>query len=428
MSKPVPLFVEGTGFESDHRPDRGLTGNVGVVEGFDPFGEAFEVAELPECFGHGVPAGCTGVFEQLPGVGPGEVGQPFFRPALRYRQGGFFTEERREVFGDQGSGFEVVGEENGGDHRRDVVPVELQQCPFVGLVGVEPLVEGDKVVGAGDDFPLPHEHPDDCGPAAVVGNGEDVEILPGRQVDLAELFALFDPFDPIPERRRLFEAHHLRIESHLLFQGAQQRFLVLDVSGGRLDDGPVGFGGDLHLAGGETLLQLVVEAGFARFEAPLLLHQRAELVNGVENVPGSDGVGAEVADVFSFDDFAGDLEPGVGPVEVDVDVGVGFVVAQQDVVFGFELLDQGVFQDQRVVFAFDDDIVQRDRFAEHLPDAGGEGRVGCEYGGEAEIAFDPLFQAFGLADIEQMAAGVEVVVDAGAVRQVLNLFEHGRVL
>ena len=231
--------------------------------------------------------------------------------------------------------------------------------------------------------------------------------------------------DAVAQFGGLLEPHHLRIEGHLLPQPSQQFRLVFDVADRLVDNGAVGVGGDGLFTGGETLLQLVVEAGPARFEAPFLLHEGAELVDRVEDVPRPDGVGAEVADVLPLDHLAGDLEAGVGLVEVDVDVGVGLVVAQQDVVLRLELLDQGVLQDQRIVFALDEDRVQRCRLPQHLADARGEVRVGGEAGGEAPVALYPVGEVLRLADIEQAPPGIEILVDAGAFWERPNLLEHG---
>ena len=103
-----------------------------------------------------------------------------------------------------------------------------------------------------------------------------------------------------------------------------------------------------------------------------------------------------------------DLRKGVVPG--DQNVGEGFVVTQQDVVAGFQLLDQVGFKQQGFRFSMGVHHFHADGFAHHPLQAQ---RQGFHPG----IGDHPFLQAFGLTHIQRVAVAVQHPVDAGAVRQ-----------
>jgi hypothetical protein len=98
---------------------------------------------------------------------------------------------------------------------------------------------------------------------------------------------------------------------------------------------------------------------------------------------------------------------GVAVGEGELDVGVGLVVAQQDVEARIALLDEVVFQSQRFVLVGDEDVVEIDGLAHERAGFG----VGLR--GFKKIGADAGAQVLGLADIDDLALGVLVEVDAG---------------
>ena len=95
-------------------------------------------------------------------------------------------------------------------------------------------------------------------------------------------------------------------------------------------------------------------------------------------------------------------------------VGIVLVVAQQDVVFRRPLLDQVVFEGERLHDRVGDDDVE----PRHLV----EERIGLRIAAVgAEIVTDAVAQRPRLPDVNRVAGGVEVQIDAGLLRQPGNL-------
>ena len=90
----------------------------------------------------------------------------------------------------------------------------------------------------------------------------------------------------------------------------------------------------------------------------------------------------------------------------DQDVGKGFVIAQQHVVAGFQLLDEVLFQEQRLGFGARGQEHHRRCLKNHLGNAAG-------MAGGAGIVGDPRLEVARLADVQHFALGVEHPVNAG---------------
>ena len=116
------------------------------------------------------------------------------------------------------------------------------------------------------------------------------------------------------------------------------------------------------------------------------------------------GVGAKV---LAFDIVAAGVEKsGIGFVS-DAEVGVGLVVLEHGVVARLIFFDEGVFEKQGVDFGGDDgDASVVDMADEHLDFSTLVVVVG-------EIGGDTALEVAGLADIYDLAVGVEVLVDTG---------------
>lgn len=91
----------------------------------------------------------------------------------------------------------------------------------------------------------------------------------------------------------------------------------------------------------------------------------------------------------------------------DADIVISFVVFQQDVVFGSILLDQGTFEYKGLELAAHHDGIKMVYPPDHLPDLFGV--VGIR----TEILAHPVFQRFGLADIENVVVNIFHNIHAG---------------
>src|SRR6185437_1255757 len=104
----------------------------------------------------------------------------------------------------------------------------------------------------------------------------------------------------------------------------------------------------------------------------------------------------------------GDEDFGVAVGERELDVGIGLVVAQQDVEARLALLDEVVFERERLVLVGDRDVLEVHGLAHQR--AG----LGVSLRGGEEVAPHPGAQILGLADVNDLALGVLVEVTAGA--------------
>ena len=105
---------------------------------------------------------------------------------------------------------------------------------------------------------------------------------------------------------------------------------------------------------------------------------------------------------------ARDEDLGVAVGERELDVRVGLVVAQQDVEARLALLDQVVFERQRLVLVGDGDVLEVDGLAHERAGLG----IGLRR--RQKVAAHPRAQVLRLADVDDLALGVLVEVTAGA--------------
>ena len=100
-----------------------------------------------------------------------------------------------------------------------------------------------------------------------------------------------------------------------------------------------------------------------------------------------------------------------------VDRGVAGGVLQPDVVLGPVLLDEGVFEKERLHLAVGDDEVE--------PPGGAD--EGCGLGVRVpllKVAGDPFFQVPGLSDVDHLARSVSKEVASGEVGEGVRV-DHG---
>ena len=98
----------------------------------------------------------------------------------------------------------------------------------------------------------------------------------------------------------------------------------------------------------------------------------------------------------------------------ELDVGIALVVAQQNVIARLLLLDQVVFERQRLALVGHDDVLDIDGLAQQAAGLG-------VFGGAVEkVGAHPGPQVLGLADVNDLAFGVLVEIHAGIGRQSAN--------
>ena len=129
-----------------------------------------------------------------------------------------------------------------------------------------------------------------------------------------------------------------------------------------------------------------------------------ELDDAIGEITGE--IGAVVGGAI-FAQAAGDEDFGKAVAEREFDVGVSLVVAQQDVVARLALLDEIVFQSQRLVLVGDEDVIEVHGLAHERAGLG----VGLA-GGE-QVAADARTKIPRLADVDHLTLGVLVEVNAG---------------
>ena len=135
-------------------------------------------------------------------------------------------------------------------------------------------------------------------------------------------------------------------------------------------------------------------------------------MNQVDDAIGE--IGGEVRSVVGaavFAQAAGYVDAGEALGECQLHVGISLVVAQQDVEARLFLLDEVVLEGERFFVVGDDDVVDVSGLADE--------RAGfCVFPAAlVEVGGDARAQVLRLADIDDLAFGVFVEVDAGRGRQ-----------
>ena len=125
--------------------------------------------------------------------------------------------------------------------------------------------------------------------------------------------------------------------------------------------------------------------------------------------------GAEVARAV-VRRFVGEREARVLPRR-KADEGVALIVLEQNVVARLVLLDEGVFEDQRLELARNEDGVEPVDLRDHAAGLFVVARA------ELEILADAVFELLRLADVDDLTARVHHQIDAGGERKVVRLFQ-----
>ena len=173
---------------------------------------------------------------------------------------------------------------------------------------------------------------------------------------------------------------------------------------------------DIARAGSGAAPEMVVEAGPLRLSERFLAGAHAVDARGdIDDVLTTDAAheGAEVLSVLL--DAAGDGNMREGLLRVELDVGIRLVILQKDVIFGLVLLDEGVFEGERVHLAGGDDIGKVGDVLDHRLHFGGLGRG-------MEVLPHAVFEYPRLADIDDDAVFIHHQIDARRIGQQLEFF------
>ena len=226
--------------------------------------------------------------------------------------------------------------------------------------------------------------------------------------------------------------HHARFQflHHLLRIALQKALRVHHVQGviRRADMAHTGAGAALDLVQQTGAGAVGKNRVFAGAQAEYLLHQQHRLLDR----PGT-GVGSEIvvlffhaAPVIGYSRKMQWLRSvGAGLLGLRIRRGcrshlqirVALVIPKQDVVLRLQGLDQVVFQQQGLGFGAHHGSLHADDLAHHMTDAGAAMVF-------LEVAGDPLFQAVGLAHIQQGTVGIEIAIYARQIGQAGNFVQQ----
>ena len=242
----------------------------------------------------------------------------------------------------------------------------------------------------------------------------DIRLGHALGVDALGGLDLGQRLDPVAQGCGAFKLHLFAGFGHLTRKiGLHIGGLALQEALGIGNEGGIALWTDLGHTGSRTALDLKLQAGAG---APVkhgvrAVAQQKDLLQLIER-PGHGpcrSKGAEIAALFRFL-AAMLLDLGEGMLFADQDIGKAFVVAQQNIVARFELFDQVLFKQQRLGFGARGQKHHRGGFKDHPGDPRRMAR------GPSVIGH-PRPQVAGLADIQNLALGVQHPVNAGRAIQ-----------
>ena len=232
----------------------------------------------------------------------------------------------------------------------------------------------------------------------------------------------FHRIQPVTEAGRQFKFQTLRRVQHLRADTGCDRFVIPHEKLPRLlNQRPVFNGAFPRLTPAGTLVHVVIQAGTVFPDIPgkflFTAGQFQRQANGLHDVlryaPAAKGA---VVPRAVIRDFADHSDSGVYLPHIQPEIRIPFVILEQNVVFGTVALNQGAFQYQRLKLRRGYYHVEMVDVADHQLCFG---RMG---GGILKILAHPVFQFFGLADIDHLVVTVAHDIHAGRVRQAQRLF------
>ncbi len=262
-------------------------------------------------------------------------------------------------------------------------------------------------------------------PAVPVVAAEHVRIVLDAEHGLLLVSERLDRLEPVPQPRGIFEPQLGGRLVHVGFEAPPQiAVAAFQKQDRRVHRRPVllaaAQGGHART---QAALDVVVQAAGPGCGPVDLLAAVADAERAPDRVdeqprPGGGDVGAEITRAVT-DRPAGQADLGKGGLERDPDEGKRLVVLQVEIVAGLVLVHQVALEDERLVFAAGDDVLDVAELR-HQP-----GGLGIEVAGFLEVRPHPVPQVAGLADVDDLAPGVPVQVDARRVGQGSQLLVEG---
>ena len=276
------------------------------------------------------------------------------------------------------------------------------------IVGKFVVVEAVALVA--DQLAAAHEQDLDFDQPALAVQAEDVLIGAERGGDLLFFRGLGHRPDLVAQPRRGLEAQRLRRGGHARFEFIDElRALAFEQQQRVLDLGTVVGGIDRQRARAETALDLIFQArpGAVTEHAVRTRPQRKDLADGFQRVLDR-GARMERPEIFGavFDHLARQQQPRPRVPLRQLDVPVRGIVLEADVVAGLELLDQRVFEQQRLFFVPGDQRLHVVHPGEQEPDM----RAPVPAAG---VLPDPGAEVLRLSDVDDRPVLVREFIDAG---------------
>ena len=319
---------------------------------------------------------------------------------------------RRQSVGEQRDVLEGVRDQH--EPRRRLVVVELRDECAQHLARLERAIGLRNIGAVAPVLTGAEEEHLHAGVAAVLVHGEDVGLLDVARIDALMRLNRRQRGEAVAEDRRVLEVERLRRLVHGLRQFLLHRAAVAGEEFVGLAH-ELGIAGKIDLARARrraaldlvqkarprTALEERVRAGAQQERALQRVDRAVDRAGGGERPVVTAGPRARTA---VLEDLRGPVVRG------DQDVGERLVVAQQHVEARPQALDQVGLEEQRFRLGLGGDELHRHRRRDHAGDA----RV---IGGRPRVVEDALPDVLGLADVEDVALGVEHAVDAGRLRR-----------
>ena len=284
------------------------------------------------------------------------------------------------------------------------------------------MAVAEKIRQAAGDPTAPDQQDDDHGGVALPGQADGILIFKIRGMgDLLGQGAV-QQGQPVAQIGRVFKAQVGSRPGHLVGQlPAELLAFALQKEQGFLGRETVVLQGDHAAAGGQTLAELIIQAGAGPFgDAPVPAAPQAEdPLHKLEQFPdrGTGGEGAEIAGPVRGK-TPDQAQPGGRIFQIQAQTEEIFIIPEVDIVTGMMLLDEIALQDKGFPL--------RGRHHEiHLPETLHQER-GLGPGRVPEVRADPVLQINGLADVQHLTPGILEQVDAGIGGKMRQGFGQGR--
>ena len=411
--------------ENDHRADIGKAADIGDVVGLHaPYGRQpqkrgdllYRADGAPLLAPQALPV----LLEDERGVFARELDELLFFPFFRDKKRDPAAAAGAEPLLQKGVVLRLRGQEDLPGHegrRRVELFDEFGEDRPLGLPGDV----GHVVVLAAHELPVPDEK--DLHDAVRIrillldGDAQDVPVLTDALGHLLLLGHLLHALQKVAPADRLLEAQLLRGLLHLLRQVADDRLVVAGQKfQGHVDPLPVILLRDIPRAGPAAAVHVKIQAGPVLPEIPgqdaVTVPEPVHPVDELDRLPHRLRAGKrpEIPGLILLH-LPGKQDARIGLPHRHLDVGVGLVVLEHRVVLRAVLLDQVVFQDQRLQLRIRHDILKARDLLHHPVD------LRPSPDDLPEIGADAVVEVHRLAHVNDRVLRVVHDIDPGLCRQ-----------